>query len=230
MPAIPLSHFPAAFRPTCHKCGSNRLHFNFTHHAWMWTKMEIQYSCSTCGVTGYGEETVISRFSPQLDAWRKVQHNAQKMQEAQALAQREAERCAAQEIASAEAAVALQAQISEQNLVAEKQRADEEIQRRQNQLRENNRKRDREYRERKKLRLAEAALRAERQEAEAKALAEMPTTPRCAWQECSNARTASSKYCSCLCSNRNAAHNERLRRAQRTLRGPAPLEQGDGAQ
>jgi hypothetical protein len=163
----------------------------------MWTKMEIQYSCSTCGVTGYGEETVISRFSPQLVAWRR---------------QREEERQVA------DAAPALQPTTppvaSASHFPSREDDETEEV-------------------SVPPVSAASAAAAPERSvriKAPPRVKREQPDvdlTAKCAWMRCQERRRPTSMYCSRLCSNRKAAHNEKMRREHRD---PAPLEQGDGAQ
>lgn len=77
MGSIPLPQFPPDFRPRCYKCNSLTLHFNFTRHPWAWNQTEIQFSCGMCGAVGYGENTVIAKFSPQLVSWQREQEQRQ---------------------------------------------------------------------------------------------------------------------------------------------------------
>jgi hypothetical protein len=223
LPSIPLPQFPAEFNARCFKCNSNSLHFNFTKHPWMWTKLEIQYSCRMCGMTGYGEDNVVAKFSPQLESWRREQQRA--AWEAQMLregAQREAEERAAREAQEAATAAARDAQIMAQKNEEYQMRVNEALERRRIQTLENKRRRDKEYRDRKKMKLAMDALSEEmrlaeertaevraRREEEERAAAAAAT--KCAWRDCSEHRTESSKYCSRRCSNRNAAWNLKQR-------------------
>lgn len=225
MPSIPLPHFPAEFNARCYKCSSPSVHFNFTKHPWMWTKLEIQYSCRMCGTSGYGEDNVIAKFSPQLESWRRDQQRAaRELQEVRAAAEREeADR------ASREQAELLAAEASRKQAIAQKEaeyqmRVNEALERRKIQMLENKRRRDKEYRDRKRMKLAMNALseemrlaeeraaeiRAQREEEERTAAA---AATKCAWRDCSEHRTESSKYCSRRCSNRNAAWNLKMREA-----------------
>ena len=227
MPSIPLPQFPAEFNARCFKCNSNSLHFNFTKHPWMWTKLEIQYSCRMCGMTGYGEDNVVAKFSPQLESWRREQQRAAwEEQMFRERVQREADETAAREAQEAATAAARAAQIMAQKSDEYQLRVNEALERRRIQTLENKRRRDREYRERKKLkanmaalseemRLAEertAEVRARREEDEERAAAAAST--KCAWRDCEHPRTEASKYCSRTCSNRNAAWNLRQRKGE----------------
>ena len=234
MPSIPLSHFPEEFNARCFKCNSGSVHFNFTKHPWMWSKLEIQYGCRMCGTTGYGEDNVIAKFGPQLEAWRRDQQRAaheraeldreaaREAKSRKAAAEREEAERVAREEAEALAAAASERQAIAQKEAEYQMRVNEALERRRNQVLENKRRRDREYRERKKLkvtmnalseemRLAEeraAEIRAQREEAERVAAA---AATKCAWRDCGEHRTESSKYCSRRCSNRNAAWNLKQR-------------------
>ena len=224
MPSIPLDHFPAEFNARCFKCGSSNVHFNFTKHPWLWTKLEIQYSCRMCGTSGYGEDNVVAKFSSQLDTWRREQQRAaREMQEIREAAHREAEERTAREAQEAASAAAREAQIMAQKNEEYQMRVNEALERRRIQTLENRRRRDREYRERKKLKANMAALseemrlaeeraadaRARREEEERAAAA---ASTKCAWRDCDHPRTEASKYCSRKCSNRNAAWNLRQRK------------------
>lgn len=223
MPSIPLEHFPAEFSARCYKCSSPNVHFNFTKHPWMWSKLEIQYSCRMCGTSGYGEDNVIAKFGGQLEAWRRDQRRAaREMQEIREAAEREAAERDASAKAEAESAAASERQAIAQKEAEYQMRVNEALERRRNQTLENKRRRDREYRERKKMKLAMDALseemrlaeeraaeiRAQREEEERSAAA---AATKCAWRDCSEHRTESSKYCSRRCSNRNAAWNLKMR-------------------
>ena len=224
MPSIPLDHFPAEFNARCYKCSSPNIHFNFTKHPWLWTKLEIQYSCKMCGAAGYGEDNVIAKFGGQLEAQRRDQRRAaREMQELRAAAEREAEERASREAQEATSAADREAQIMAQKIEAHQLRVNEALELRRIQTLENKRRRDKEYRDRKKMKLAMNALseemrlaeelasemRAQREEAERAAAA---AATKCAWRDCEHPRTEASKYCSRTCSNRNAAWHLRQRK------------------
>ena len=228
MPSIPLPHFPAEFNARCYKCSSPSVHFNFTKHPWMWTKLEIQYSCRMCGTSGYGEDNVVAKFSPQLESWRRDQqraaHERAELDRAaarEAKSRREAAEREEAERVAREEAEALAAAASERQAIAQKEaeyqmRVNEALERRRNQTLENKRRRDREYRERKKMKAAMNALSEEMRLAEERIAAEREAraeaeAAKCAWRDCGEHRTESSKYCSRRCSNRNAAWNLKMR-------------------
>lgn len=99
MASIPLKQFPPEFMPRCYKCNSTTLHFNFTRHPWAWNQAEIQFSCSMCGTSGFGEDAVISRFTPQLQAWKQERADRARFEEAARLRrEEEARQAAAREI------------------------------------------------------------------------------------------------------------------------------------
>lgn len=222
MPSIPLDHFPAEFSARCYKCSSSSVHFNFTKHPWMWSKLEIQYSCRMCGVSGYGEDNVIAKFGPQLESWRREQNRtAREIKEIRDAAEREATERAESEKAEADAAAARERRAIAQKEEEYKMMVNEALERRRNLQLENKRRRDREYRERRKLKLAMNAMTeemrlAEERAAEARRLREARellavAAGKCAWRDCNEHRTETSKYCSRKCSNRNAAWNLKMR-------------------
>jgi hypothetical protein len=177
-------------------------------------------------MTGYGEDNVVAKFSPQLESWRREQQRA--AWEAQMLregAQREAEEQAAREAQEAATAAAREAQIMAQKSEEYQLRVNEALERRRIQTLENRRRRDREYRERKRLKASmdalseEMRLAAERAEAaraqrEDEERAAAAAATKCAWRDCDHPRTEASKYCSRKCSNRNAAWNLRQRKIE----------------
>ena len=224
MPSSPLDHVPAEFNARCYKCSSPNIHFNFTKHPWLWTKLEIQYSCRMCGTSGYGEDDVIAKFGGQLEAQRRDQRRAEReLQEIRAAAKIEAEERTSREAQEAETAAASERQAIAQKEAEYQMRVNEALERRRIQTLENKRRRDKEYRDRKKMKLAMDALseemrlaeelaaemRARREEAERAAAA---AATKCAWRDCEHPRTEASKYCSRTCSNRNAAWNLRQRK------------------
>lgn len=211
MPSIPLEHFPAEFSARCYKCSSPNIHFNFTKHPWMWSKLEIQYSCRMCGSAGYGEDHVIAKFSGQLELWRRDQRRAaRELQELRdASAREEAER-AAQAKAEEEAAAAREAQIVAQKNAAYQAMVNEALERKRSQQLERKRRRDQAYRDRKRQARLVSEGKIEPQPEPAPPPVASP--PRCALHGCANPRTEASKYCSRTCSNRNSALNARARR------------------
>jgi hypothetical protein len=174
-------------------------------------------------MTGYGEDNVVAKFSPQLESWRREQQRAAwEEQMFRERVQREADETAAREAQEAATAAARAAQIMAQKSDEYQLRVNEALERRRIQTLENKRRRDREYRERKKLKANMAALSeemrlAEERAAEARALREeeeraaAAASTKCGWRDCDHPRTQSSKYCSRTCSNRNAAWNSRMK-------------------
>jgi hypothetical protein len=177
-------------------------------------------------MVGYGEDNVVAKFGPQLESWRREQQRAAwEEQMFRERAQREAEESAAREAQEAATAAAREAQIMAQKSEEYQLRVNEALERRRIQALENKRRRDREYRERKKLkasmdalseemRLAEERAAEERARREEEERAAAASATKCAWRDCINPRTVSSKYCSRTCSNRNAAWNLRQRKGE----------------
>ena len=195
-----------------------------------------------CGIVGYGDSVVIARFTDQLEAWQKeklAKEEERIFAEASLKEQAEMQRLAAEQelLKAREAAMKHMTKLERRRAIdnayrvkkreaakaaaativlTPEQQAEHETKRAI--FLDKKRADDRAYKAR--IRAAEKALAAEKERKEAEvaastvqAAAEAKAKMKCAWTNCDNPHTETSKYCSRTCSNKSAYLSSRQRKA-----------------
>ena len=79
MSAIPLEGYDPRFLPSCSKCGSLSVNFQWARHPFMWGAKELKSSCYTCGQIRYGEAQIRQDFDPQFLRWKRAQQEEERL-------------------------------------------------------------------------------------------------------------------------------------------------------
>jgi len=79
MSAIPLEGYDPRFLPSCTKCGSLSVNFQWARHPFQWGAKELKSSCYTCGQIRYGESQIRQDCDPQLLRWKRAQQEEERL-------------------------------------------------------------------------------------------------------------------------------------------------------